>query len=99
MAQKKLRKILGIQPNNIIYDKNYLYLANNMENTVNETQTQHGLTYYEGQLNSYREKLGIGPLQTEQPSPLKSKSAVQEEETEEVSFFIYLFLLIFLLFL
>ena len=99
MAQKKLRKILGIQPNNIIYDKNYLYLANNMENTVNETQTQHGLTYYEGQLNSYREKLGIGPLQTEQPSPLKSKSAVQEEETEEVCFFIYLFLLIFLLFL
>ena len=68
-----------------------------MENTVNETQTQHGLTYYEGQLNSYREKLGIGPLQTEQPSPLKSKSAVQEEETEEVCF--YLFLLIFLLFL
>ena len=61
-----------------------------MENTVNETQTQHGLTYYEGQLNSYREKLGIGPLQTEQPSPLKSKSAVQEEETEEVCFlFIY----------
>jgi len=54
-----------------------------MENTLNETQTQHGLTYYEGQLNSYREKLGIGPLQTEQPSPLKSKSAVQEEETEE----------------
>jgi len=71
-----------------------------MENTLNETQTQHGLTYYEGQLNSYREKLGIGPLQTEQPSPLKSKSAVQEEETEEVCFyFIYLFLLIFLLFL
>ena len=68
-----------------------------MENTVNETQTQHGLTYYEGQLNSYREKLGIGPLQTEQPSPLKSKSAVQEEETEEVCF--YLFLLIFLIFL
>ena len=70
-----------------------------MENTVNETQTQHGLTYYEGQLNSYREKLGIGPLQTEQPSPLKSKSAVQEEETEEVRFSVYLFLLIFLLFL
>ena len=71
-----------------------------MENTLNETQTQHGLTYYEGQLNSYREKLGIGPLQTEQPSPLKSKSAVQEEKTEEVCFFfIYLFLLIFLLFL
>ena len=64
-----------------------LFLANNMENTVNETQTEHGLTYYEGQLNSYREKLGIGPLQTEQPSPLKSKSAVQEEETEEVSFY------------
>ena len=66
---------------------------------MNETQTQHELTYYEGQLNSYREKLGIGPLQTEQPRPLKSKSAVQEEETEEVCFFIYLFLLIFLLFL
>jgi len=56
---------------------------NNVENTINETQTQHGVTYYEGQLNSYREKLGIGPIQTEQPSPLKTKTAVQEEETEE----------------
>ena len=64
-----------------------------MENTVNETQTEHGLTYYEGQLNSYREKLGIGPLQTEQPSPLKSKSAVQEEETEEVSFYLFIFII------
>ena len=68
-----------------------------MENTVNETQTEHGLTYYEGQLNSYREKLGIGPLQTEQPSPLKSKSAVQEEETEEVR--IYLFIFIFIIYI
>ena len=65
-----------------------------MENTVNETQTEHGLTYYEGQLNSYREKLGIGPLQTEQPSPLKSKSAVQEEETEEVCFYLFIFIFI-----
>ena len=64
-----------------------------MENTVNETQTEHGLTYYEGQLNSYREKLGIGPLQTEQPSPLKSKSAVQEEETEEVCFYLFIFII------
>ena len=71
-----------------------------MENTVNETQTQHGLTYYEGQLNSYREKLGIGPLQTEQPSPLKSKSAVQEEETEEVCFFyLFIFVDIFIIFI
>ena len=64
-----------------------------MENTVNETQTEHGLTYYEGQLNLYREKLGIGPLQTEQPSPLKSKSAVQEEETEEVCFYLFIFII------
>ena len=68
-----------------------------MENTVNETQTEHGLTYYEGQLNSYREKLGIGPLQTEQPSPLKSKSAVQEEETEEVCFYLFLLFILFFL--
>ena len=64
---------------------------------MNETQTEHGLTYYEGQLNSYREKLGIGPLQTEQPSPLKSKSAVQEEETEEVS--LYLFIIFYNIFI
>ena len=70
-----------------------------MENTINETHTQHGVTYYEGQLNSYREKLGIGPIQTEQPSPLKTKTAVQEEETEEVCVFaknVLIFLLLFL---